>query len=55
MFENDPKKAEEAKNRIDAKRAKDRAYRLKNIERERAHDRERYAQLTALFLRSIQV
>ncbi len=48
LFEVDLAKAEEAKKRIEAKRAKDRAYRLRNIEKERARDRERCACKKAL-------
>ena len=44
----DPAKAEEAKKRLEAKRTRDQAYRLRNIERERARDRERYACKKAL-------
>ena len=39
----DPAKAEEAKKRLEAKRAIDRAFLQRNRERERARDRERYA------------
>ena len=39
-----PVKAEKAQKRLEEKRARDRALRLRNIERERARDRERYAQ-----------
>ncbi|OEU66134.1 MAG: hypothetical protein BBJ57_00040 [Desulfobacterales bacterium PC51MH44] len=48
LFEVDPAKAEQAKRRLEAKRARDRKSYQKNIEKHRARDRERYVRKKAL-------
>ncbi len=48
LFEAGPERTNEAKKRLETKRAKDRKSYQRNIEKRRAYDRERYARKKAL-------